>query len=372
MDFERRLPRGSRSLPAVGCVTTRKVVGYVVVSIMFGTSLVGGFTADLAAQLLRYRSGESDDAVREVASWSANRLRDEIAAIPTDLDPLSRAALALLHAEANVHLGDHRAGAQLRRMHWDRAEAIVRDLWASTSEGHDRRIHDFVRDWSLVRVPGDEWPYLRRRFPDDPQVLLAYGRWLEYWMPRIESGNLQSYGFMVGPVVIGTSHGRFGQEAFEAIGTLRRVLELEPSLVEARVRVGRVLWQLDRWDEAERELRRAFSDATALPATGNDEWAYLAGMFLGQLLEERRRLVDAHEAYAHALAAYPDGQVVSLRLTRLTLMTGAGVPDSRKPSLNTPGNVDPWTIYFTRQQGGPEVRLRWRALRPLVQLKSDW
>ena len=265
------------------------------------------------------------------------------------------AALALFHREVAL------AGSSAWATHGERYDALIADVLERTPV-NARELLVFCRDVLLEGTPGDDWPWLYRTFPDDPIVTLAHGKWLEYWMPRIDSTRPTEYGFMIGPVIAITSHGKFGREAPEAIATLRKALEQAPQMVEARVRLGRVLWQLDRRDEAAGELRQAMSEAAGREPT----MAYLAGLFLGQVHEEQKLTDEAEQAYRSGLAGYPIGQVIPMLLGRLLVATGRdaqGWTTVSKAIAVPAESADPWTVYFTDSKGGTELRARLKALR---------
>ncbi len=313
----------------------------------------------LAELVTEYRTGDAERAIALFRQWVERDVLRESEQLGSMGDARVRAALAVLHSETMFM-----TSSALGEVHFQRASVLVETLLQEAEASGDAALRVFCRDWYLnsqVRT----WPWLRRRFSDDPVVSLAYGTFLEYWSPRADGRGGGTYGFQIGEPAIGTSHGQFGPEVFQAVGELRATLELAPNMVEARVRLGRVLWQLDRWGEAERELQQAIREAEALPAP---TMAYLAGLFLGQLHEERTRMEDARRAYERALAVYPNGQAVALALGRLLVATGresAGWGIVTQTLRMPPIVPDPWTLYFSHHfnAAGPERALRYKALR---------
>ena len=134
----------------------------------------------------QYRSGDADRAVAQFAKWDGSRVTREARLSSGEDDPWSVAALALLHAEATP---DSRAW----REHKERARSLIEQVLERAS-AEDNDLKTFCRDWFLAAPPSDLWPWLRRKFADDPAVLLAHGKWLEYWMPRVSSGGPKEYG----------------------------------------------------------------------------------------------------------------------------------------------------------------------------------
>lgn len=311
---------------------------------------------DFASLFSEYRVGDADRAVERFKSWDARRIGRE-ARLPSGPDEVwSMAALALFHYEAASA-----EGSSAGRTHRERYRSIIADV-VERAQLDARDLRAFCRDFLLAFGPADEWPWLYRTFLGDPIVTLAHGKWLEYWMPRIESTRGNEYGFMIGPIMEITSHGKFGREAPEAIATLRKTLEQAPEMVEARVRLGRVLWQLDRRDEAARELRQAMQEAAGREPT----MVYLAALFLGQVHEEQNLIEEAEQAYRGGLAAHPSGQVVPILLGRLLVAVGRGAEGwttISKAMAAPSSSVDPWTVYFTDREAGPELRARLKLLR---------
>lgn len=144
---------------------------------------------------------------------------------------------------------------------------------------------------------------------------------------------------------IATSHGRFHPfRASDAMNRFRRVLEQEPRRAEARLRLGRVLYLLDRTDEARPELERALADARE---TDNVFSGYLAALFLGQLHEDADRVAEATDQYETALSIYPDGGTARLAL-------GGSVPSSG-------GNSRPRSVSWSMQSSPGSPGSLWTA-----------
>ena len=311
---------------------------------------------DFASLFREYRVGDADRAVDTFKSWDARRVAKEARLPAGQDDAWSMAALALFHFEAAVA-----EGTRAWQIHADRRRSIITDVLEHAPRD-DRELREFCRDFLLIYGPVDEWPWLYRQFPGDPILTLAHGQWLEYWMPIIDSTRPTEYGFQIGPVVKITSHGQFGRQAPEAIATLRKVLEQAPEMVEARVRLGRVLWQLDQREESVRELRQAMSEAAGREPT----FVYLAGLFLGQVYEEQKLVGEAEQAYRSGLAAYPTGQVIPMLLGRMLVANGRdaeGWVIVSKAIAEPALAVDPWTVYFNNRGGGLHARLRLKPLR---------
>jgi hypothetical protein len=119
-------------------------------------------------------------------------------------------------------------------------------------------------------------------------------------------------------------------------------VRLDPSFVEARVRLGRVLTLRDRAREAVSELRQA-SEMAAGPRV-----TYFNALFLGRALEETGDTSGAANAYESAAAMFPAAQSPQLALSRLAAENGnetaAWTLIDRHFAAST-HEEDPWWIY---------------------------
>lgn len=126
----------------------------------------------------------------------------------------------------------------------------------------------------------------------------------------------------------------------------RGALAADPLLIEARVRLGRVLFDEGRLDEAQSELERARKE-------GGDRFVhYLALLFLGKVQQQSGRRGDARASYEAALDLEPDALAPRLALSRLLLREGQRVPALERLAPAMPagswtleGAADPWIRY---------------------------
>jgi tetratricopeptide (TPR) repeat protein len=137
-------------------------------------------------------------------------------------------------------------------------------------------------------------------------------------------------------------------ELNEAERLFRRVLQIDPAHVEARLHLGRVLGRMGRHELAARELREV-ARATVNPLT-----LYFARLFLGAEALALGDADEARDAYQGAAALYPHAQSPRLALSALAARAGDHVEALRLmgPALDptiTPGNPDPWWLYQTTQ-----------------------
>ena len=324
-----------------------------------------------------YRSANSTAALQEIHQWTPpditaavsdlQRREDRLRAVPISPDDIGFdivEAAVLMHAEAGllalqqssnaqaeVHLGasttlfewSRRAAARARERASRQSERSSRSstpphgvkAGAGLHERIDRR--DFYQALAATALamgsPSTARPFAeaaRRAAPLDPEVQLVVGCVAEGFAEEKRLRHLE-------PEVP-----RLREEADRA---LRDALALDPTLQEARLRLGRLLLVRGRLTEAELPLEEVEA------SVGNDRQRYLARLFLGRLAEQRGRGGDATRRYAGALELWPDSQAARLALAH-TLETeygpraappvvGATLSASRKLTRT----ADPWWLY---------------------------
>ena len=258
-------------------------------------------TTDLARLLIVYRGPEPSRAVSELAQWTDPEIESALNAMRDRLDPTARACVALLHTEAGLDrdlFGEPQKTLRILTGAIDELEVYTRtavNLIRPLADDHrDPRIADFVKGW--LAIAARYWPagihqLVERQFPDDPEMLLLRGAQSEFWAgPEIDSGGV--VGFSVSDKgtaytndLFTTSHGGFGPLRRDAERRLRQAIALKPTLAEAHLRLGRLLYLLDRRSEAE----SALSKAARYAGEQHDVFVgYLAPLFLGRLHEESR------------------------------------------------------------------------------------
>jgi Flp pilus assembly protein TadD len=125
----------------------------------------------------------------------------------------------------------------------------------------------------------------------------------------------------------------------------RRALTSNPHLVEARLRLGHVLFIRGRLREAADELRQA------VMAMDEPPLVYVGVLLLGAAEEGLGHFEDARDQYARAAALHPSAQSPYLALSALATLRGdrAGALKEIQHMFDLPGDPpgrdDPWWDY---------------------------
>jgi len=290
----------------------------------------GPLTLDRYRRLIAlYREGDFESAAKSLAEYQRDwvqRATQEFAALGSD-DPADLRAAALLHSETGAYL---RAQNDWVRgdFHWN----MARDLSALVeSNPEDTSGRAFRSRWLLAAgyyYQGEledsrAIAFLKhalRLSPKDAEIQLALGAvheavgalrrrgWPRYSAPSTNPRRMHDE-------LRARSLGR--HQISEAEGFYREATRLDPALVEARLRLGRVQEQLGEGEEAQKEL------TWVLEHTRDPYLLCMAQLFLGALHEQNEDWSKATEAYRQAVAAKPDWQVTHLALSHALQRAGA-------------------------------------------------
>jgi hypothetical protein len=217
------------------------------------------------------------------------------------------------------------------------ARSLLDDLFAWPVVSRDAAA--FAGDWYhavaaylfATGLNGDAAAHLQqgaRILPGDSRMLFDRGTYAEtYGLPIY-----QAVGDEMIPSEVKTNT--------EAESLYRRALEVDPSCVEARVRLARVLDRLGRRDEAAAEI------ATALDARPSGVVGYYAGIVAGRIATARGQYDEALRQYQHALTLSAGAQSALLGASHAALLL-ADAPDVVTPiaQLGVEREPDPWLKY---------------------------
>jgi tetratricopeptide (TPR) repeat protein len=135
----------------------------------------------------------------------------------------------------------------------------------------------------------------------------------------------------------------------QAERSFKQAIALDPGHVEARVRLGMTLLQLDKVSDAAGYLRDAAGDG------GDPTLFYFAQLLQGQAEERLGRPQEAAASYARAAALVPDAKSPQFALAALDRSQGAREKAwaLAKPAVEPPMQeqlvADPWWSFYTWQ-----------------------
>ncbi len=298
-------------------------------------------------------------------------LTPERAARLLSLDPRQRPSRAAVGLDGE-HIGTDELTAhwEFARRLLDRVEpdssasAAVR-LWYQATAAY------FIDDLRLAEAT----PHLergRRLFPADAQLLMFSGAVHEAFSSPLYQAVLQDLlghqderGSVRRP---DSAHeetpGGEAEELRHAERYLRSALAADPLLVEARIRLGRVLGRRGRHHQAVGELKEASTQVT------DRQLRYYSELFLGAEEAALGRLDVARGCFERASALQPCAQAPVIALSDLARRSSGAATAGRTVALLAalPGNcderADPWWAYH-RASGRKHEELL-AAVRALV------
>lgn len=336
---------------------------------------VAALPEDYIETVRLYASGDTTAALWQLGSWTEDRvlkhvsdLSDAVVSIrkcpgcPTRLAfsrfPI-RAAL-LLHADREVQQQLDPPQSEQVPHCGSGPQAIAVEHLAMILLLIDPEAATFVKRAYLAMSRQAMWAHCfgeaagwsrsgQKHFPKDPSLLLADG----------VAAEARAYFTMApAPPTMGLSPATLRKrEALrvqlrdlreKARRAFEDALSVDPNLVEARLRLGRVLWFLDRPGPA----RAALEAVLAKPAEAPDQ--YLAHLFLGRILEDQEEIAAAEEHYRVALSMQPLSEIAAVALSHARFIQGdvegarvllsEGIDAVRKRR-----DYDPWMPYLLPQ-----------------------
>jgi hypothetical protein len=280
----------------------------------------------------------------------------------------SSAGPAPARAPTRMLVGDGNSrGLESVSLHWE----LARLLAANTTP--DPRADIWIRDWYRATVALAQYvesfdsvhlQHGLRLFPRDPRLLLLAGCEREAFASPL----FQAFARALRGPFMRVPFGSAGSELEDAERFFRQALEGDPELIEARLRLGRVLGLRGRHSDAVTVLTRVVDGAR------EPELAYLARLFLGAAHEALGALGPARDAYGQAVGLISGARVPHLALARVARELGdvATMEANLRQALEpVPGDkmIDPWWEYRALQGRQAEtwldeLRRNWRPQIP--------
>jgi hypothetical protein len=209
---------------------------------------------------------------------------------------------------------------------------------------------DTVRRWylascafmvSISRIDPPHFDRALELFPNDPDMLFFAGSVHEVFAGVRTQSAIRS---MDAPRGVTFDVQTEAAELRRAEQLYKRALERNPALVEARIRLGRVLGVRGRHEEAVKELRLGLAATEPL-------LRYYAHLFLGVEFEALSNGAEARRSYEQAVALQPNAQSALLGLSRAADQAGDRVAarSTIERMLKLPPDdaerADPWWVY---------------------------
>jgi tetratricopeptide (TPR) repeat protein len=379
----------------------------LVPALSFGQGSVASYPAPPKGRILRWltsvqqhETGTADGPAREIAQWPDSDVQGVVAAIRSlanflnrsprgtiDIDgkryshdgvrelfgipldePPTEGANRILHLGAKFHsdiaaLLPHRGGSLARSVvvrdgqnlgqaantiHWSVGRSLLDGVLPSPSQDAETLAWYRVASAQILHLgslseSGVHLGRAYRLFPKDPVLLLDAGFLHEQLAsPGNQAGVESTYRLTGVRLAVGSKRAELEQ----AERWFRATLASDAEDVTARVRLGRVVTELGRAEEAAEELRKAVAGNIA----HGDE--YLARLFLGRAEELLGHLAAARDDFRRASALYPRAQSPHLALSRIARESGdrgsllqslqalAALPDDERD------REDPWWHYY--------------------------
>jgi tetratricopeptide (TPR) repeat protein len=251
-------------------------------------------------------------------------------------------------------------GMDAAGVHWELGRAALDMVKV------DRAVDEFVRMWydatSSYQMSHSKYGYAapnlehaRKVLPADPHIQFCSGVLQENTAAPPVQVAVQSVD--VAGLPYNYNAESVPEKLKQAESYLRRALDLDADLHEARVHLGRVVGLRGRHDEAAAQLRRA------VPALTNDTARYYAVLFLGGEEQALGHSEDARASFERARALFPLAQSPLLALSQLAWHDAdrAGALSAFREVATLPAvettRQDPWWTYDVSAFGDAAARL---------------
>ena len=305
-----------------------------------------------------YRLGRQEAAVRGLLALDDGSVREAVEELCRGVEsgypntPWSLVdvqAAAVFHTELAIQVMRDSALQWGRQLEIARRLADVTTRDGVTGKQEPALGRDFRRRWHLLAAwqahgllemdyAAAEVERLRRSFGVDAELLLTAGSLSETLAWPALANSLPSG--VVGPRE--PLSRRFYLKDAEA--KYRRAVALAPELGEARLRLGRVLYDQGRHDDAVSALEPALTSP-------HDTWIrYLGHLFAGAACERSGRVADATAHYRTSMEIRPAAQTAAVALSFLLRQQGESgtAREALSPLMSAVKEEaqDPWWDYF--------------------------
>jgi tetratricopeptide (TPR) repeat protein len=306
-----------------------------------------GLDPEYAALVSQYRQGDFQGAIASLAKWPADRVRaaSRAPSRPQGLDIKQAEAIVMLHSDVSMRLAT--SDQRLFTQHLNSARTWVKALPDDGATGFKERWQAYAIGPYLVQHDLHAALLAVREgvgtFPRSGDLQMMQGTLFEL-TARGETSDFRGTwtttgGFnRIGNPVIA----RIEDGLVAAATSYQRALDLDPSLLPARLRLGWV-YDINHSGTHAREQLRMVADRAA-----SRELLYLSHLFLGGIAEEDGHLDTAYDEYDAAHAVQPDAQTAYIALMRTARITGhmdrARGLFAEFPTRSSAGE-DPWWYF---------------------------
>jgi len=334
--------------------------------------------------------GVFDESAATVSAWESDRTMAVVQRVTrkitdvrvvarglllhTDLALIDRAAIQTSPSRApagGLTVQDARSVKVARRpFHWGVARRIANALGelpagAPVALAWYRAVGALYQSWADLGPLRAHLSVGTGLFPDDPVLLLYAGTLRQgYADPRVQSyiallrrryenAGMPNAEIMPASVAVARADVELGL----AENALRRAVALDPSLVEARIRLAHVVGDRGKSAEAVALARAALEN----PLSGFLD--YYGAMVLGRNEMRLGHVAEARAAFERAAARYPDDQAAQVALSHVDLVEGRSA-EGLETAVRALGRVaptgaedEPWSWYFRRHEPDAESRL---------------
>jgi hypothetical protein len=276
---------------------------------------------EYASLVTQYRDGNVQAAIASLAKWPSERVRAQTRSAKggTGLDVRQTEAAVMLHSDVAMFLAA--IAPRSSRQQLDAAQMLAATLPDEGPAGFTQRWQAYAvgtylvqHDFRTAQRAVDEGV---GRLPRSADLLLMKGTLMEL-AARSETADFRGtwtaaggINRMASPIVA-----RIEDTLVAAANAYERALELDPSLVSARLRLGWV-YGINHSNAHAREQLRMVANGKS-----SRELRYLAHLFLGGLSDIDGDPEGAYYEYEAAHATLPDAQSGCIALMRAARLTG--------------------------------------------------